>query len=501
MRCYRSLLAAVFAIALLPALADETITILHTNDVHARVEPASIKGRLYGGYARLATLIRKYEASDPHPLVVNAGDTFQGTLYFNVYEGLADAALMDYIGFRAMAVGNHEFDRGPAVLAAFAKEIAFPLLSANLDVSGEPALKGLIKPLAVVDADGVKVGLIGATTEDLPTISSPGPNVKVNAVVPAVQAAVDRLTAQGVDKIVLLSHCGYDVDIAMASMLRGVDVIVGGHSHTPLGTLDVPGFPASAGPYPTVVKGADGKTVLIVQAWEWGKVLGRIRVTFDDAGAVRSYSDAASVPVDDTIAEDPVAKAMIAAFQRPIAAFQNEPVGSSSVDLTMNLMANLITDAMLDATRKMGAVAAFVNAGGVRSELEAGELTFGELISVQPFSNTLVVMELTGTELAAALQHGVESGGGMLLPSAGTSYRVVDGKVTDIRVADAPLDPARTYTVTINSFTAAGGDAHTVLRDAKGRRTDTGLRDIDVLVDYVKAHSPLSPKSEARVRS
>jgi 5'-nucleotidase len=302
-----------------------------------------------------------------------------------------------------------------------------------------------------------------------------------------------------VDKIVLLSHCGYSEDLAMAPKLRGVDVIVGGHSHTLLGTLDIPGFPKSGGPYPTVLKDADGKTVLVVQAWDWGMLLGRIKVTFDDAGVVKSWSDAAPLPVDETVAEDPIVKSMVAAFQRPIAAMQNEKVGSSTVALSRELMANLISDAMLDATRKMGSVAAFVNAGGVRAELDAGKLTFAQLVSVQPFENTLVVMDLTGAELAAAMQRGAESGGGMLLPSAGTSYRVADGKVTDIRVAGAPLDPAKTYTVTINNYTAAGGDAHAVLRDAKGKRTDTGLRDIDVLVDYVKAHSPLSPKPDKRI--
>lgn len=494
----RTLYAILLALAALPGLADETVTVLHTNDMHAHIEPTKIGAKTYGGYARLATLIKKYTATDPHPLLVNAGDTFQGTLYFNVYQGLADAALMDYMGFQCMAVGNHEFDKGPTALAAFIRQLDFPLLSANVDVTNEPALNGLIKAFAVVDTGSVKIGLVGATTEDLPTISSIGPNVRVNSVVPTVQAAVNSLTAQGVTKIIVLSHCGYGEERDMASKLRGVDMIVGGHSHTLLGSLNVTGLPTGAGPYPTVVKDLDGKTVLVVQAWEWSKVLGRIKVTFDDEGFVKSWSDAAPIPVDESIVEDPTAKAMIAAFQRPIADMQNEAVGEAAAKLSRDAVGRIIADAMLAATAKMGTVAAFVNAGGVRSDIEPGKLTYGQLISVQPFGNTLVVLDLTGAELAAALTQGVQSGGGKLMASSGSTYTVVSGQAQNVVIAGQPLDPAKTYTVTINNFTASGGDAHTILRDAKGKRTDTGLRDIDVLVDYVKSHVPLDPAPNQR---
>ncbi|HWA83700.1 MAG TPA: 5'-nucleotidase, partial [Fimbriimonadaceae bacterium] len=170
-------------------------------------------------------------------------------------------------------------------------------------------------------------------------------------------------------------------------------------------------------------------------------------------------------------------------------------------------MANVIADAMLAATAKSGSVAAFVNSGGVRSALEAGPITYGEAISVQPFNNTLTVMDLTGAELKAALEEGVpdrDKTGGLLNPSHGTSYKIdfaqpAGSHISDVMVAGAPLDPAKTYRVTFLNFTANGGDAHVVLKNSTGKRTDTGLLDIDALVDYLKGHSPVNSTIEGRV--
>jgi 5'-nucleotidase len=169
-------------------------------------------------------------------------------------------------------------------------------------------------------------------------------------------------------------------------------------------------------------------------------------------------------------------------------------------------MADVIADAMLEATKKQGAVAAFVNAGGVRSGLEAGPITYGQAISVQPFTNTLVVLELTGSELKKALEEGCEHRGGFLEPSVGTSYRVdftqpFDSRVSNIVVAGAALDPAKTYPITFLNFTANGGDSHDALKSCSGKRTDTGLIDIDALVDFIKAHTPLKVMPQGRIQT
>jgi len=489
-------------------LADYSLTVLHTNDMHAHAEATKVQGQVLGGYARQATLILRERDKADNTLLLNGGDTFQGTMYFNTYEGLADLAYMNVIGYQAMAVGNHEFDRGPATLAKFIKNAGFPVLSANLDVTGEPLLRDLVKPSTVVEVGGQRIGIVGATTPDVTNISSPGPNVKVKDLVASVQEAVDELMKDKIDKIILLSHCGYDVEQDLAKKIHGLDLVVGGHSHTLLGDTGLKNI-ASKAPYPTVVQGADGQKVLVVQAWEWGKVLGRLQVTFDDDGHVKLW-EGAPIPVTEDVPEAPFVASLYAAFAKPIEAQRKAVVGEAASALTRSnadggsTMGDVIADAMLAATKKYGAVAAFTNAGGVRSDLEAGPVTYGKLIEVTPFGNSLVVLELTGAELKAAIDHGV-SGGGMLYPSAGTSYlydstKPAGQRTADIVVGGQPLDPAATYVVTFNSFTAGGGDNHDALKAAKGKRTDTGLVDLDALIDYFKTHNPVEAAKDRRTK-
>ncbi|MFI5166510.1 MAG: bifunctional metallophosphatase/5'-nucleotidase [Thermoanaerobaculales bacterium] len=510
------LVVAVLAGQSLPALAKAiTITILHTNDMHAHVEPFTQRGRDMGGYARQATLIARYRATDPNPLLLCAGDTFQGTLYFNVYEGLADLAYMNYIGFEAMSAGNHEFDRGPAVLARFASLARFPLLAANVDASGDKDLAPWIRPYAILAVGGERVGVVGAVPPDLLSISSPGPTIRVKDLIGSVQSAVDELTRAGVDKVIFLSHIGYQLDVELAGKLVGVDVIVGGHSHTLLGTI--PGLPQPAGPYPTVVKDGAGNTVLVVQAWEWGKVLGRIKVRFDDAGHVAGWDDALPIPIDASVPEDPTVKSMVAAFERPIAPVRDQVIGHSVKGVATtrttprhveNPMANVVADALLAATAKAGSVAAFINPGGIRAAFDPGPITYGQAVTVQPFNNTLVQIDLTGAELKAALEEGMgklpENGSGLLLPSRGTSYVVDVGKpagdrVVGLKVAGKPVESSAIYRVTVPNFLADGGDAHRLLKNAARYRYDTGIVDIEAFVDFLKTHDPIDGRLEGRV--
>lgn len=493
------------------ALADKpiTITFLHTNDLHAHVMPTMIRGKSYGGYARLATLIQRERAKKGNLLLLNAGDTFQGTLFFNTYEGLADGAILSSIGPDAGTVGNHEFDKGPDALATFASAISWPLVSANVDFSREPKLRDKIAKSTVVTVGGEKIGIVGATTPETPNISSPGPTIDFKEVVPTVQASIDELTRSGINKIVLVTHIGYREDQEMVARLHDVDLVVGGHSHTPLGTPDLPGWTKSGGPYPTLVKDVAGKTVPIVQAYEWGKVLGKIVIEFDGKGNVKRVKEATPIVVDETIPEDPRIASMAKAFEKPILAIQNAPIGQSSGPIPRepvneeSLMADLIADAMEARLRPLGAVVSFINQGGVRSSFEAGKITYGNAATVMPFNNTFTLLDLTGVELKAALEQGVGTGG-QLTPSAGFSYKIdrsapAGSRVSDVTLDGTPIDPAKIYKVGLLGFTASGGDSHFVLRDAKGTRTDTGLLDIDAFVDYIKAHVPLSLAPDGRV--
>ncbi len=497
------------------AWSQSTITILHTNDQHARVLPATLKGKEYGGQARLATLIRRESASSTNPLLLDAGDTFQGTIFFNVYEGLTGAAFMNEIGYRAMALGNHEFDRGPATLARFLRQLNFVALAANLDVSAEPELVGLVLPSTMLQIGDQKVGVVGAITEEVFQISSPGPNVRLLDTQKSVQAEIDKLRGEGLDKILLLSHRGYEEDVELAPKLHGLDVIVGGHSHSILGDLEIDGAPKSRGPYPTVTKNADGETVLVVQAWEWGKLLGKLAVDFDARGRVENWSKGDPILVDESVPEDKIVGSMVEAFKLPVESTMNAPVSEATAEITnagarsgASTMANLIADAMLESTASFGSVAAFMNGGGVRASFEPGPVTYGEALAVQPFANTMVLLEVTGRELLDALEYGArglpEGSGGLLLPSSGTSYEVhvsePQGKrVQNVMLGGKPLELGKTYRITLNNFTAGGGDGHEVLKAVRGYRNDTGLVDIEGFVAFLKRHNPISPDTTKRI--
>lgn len=496
--------------------APLTVTILHTDDLHAHFEPTKIGEGMYGGYARQTALVKKYAAQDTNPLILSGGDTFQGTLLFNVYQGLADVLFMNLQGYQAMAVGNHEFDNGPEALARFAKKADFPILAANLDVSQEPLLRDLIKPYAVLNVAGQKVGVVGAVTPDLPLISSPGDKVKMLELTQSLNNSVKALQDQGINKIILVSHMGYELEQEVGKTVPGIDVIVGGHSHTLLGTFDNKDFPPSEGPYPTVVQNPDGNKTLLVAAWEWGKVLGRIQVTFDDNGAVQSY-EGNPIVVSADLPEDPTAKRMIETLSVPIASLRKQVIGNTTQGLNGSReivrkresgMANVLADAALEAGQKAGAVIGLINGGGVRASIDAGPITFEEAITVQPFGNTLTILDLTGAEIKQALEHGVaswsEGKGQFLHVSKGMSYtfdptKPAGSRVTAVTLDGQPLDDTKTYTVAVNTFTANGGDGFDVFKNAKGRRLDTGTLDIDLLVNYLKAHPTVEAQPEGRI--
>jgi 5'-nucleotidase len=511
-----------FVVAFLAALGgslfaqDFTLTVLHTNDLHAHIDPVKIKNHTYGGYARQVTLVRKYMASDKNPILLSGGDTFQGTLYFREYTGLADLLFMNMMGYAGMAVGNHEFDLGPPALADFVSHANFPLLSANLDFSAEPLLAGKIQAFATVTVHGEKIGLVGATTPEVEEISSPGPTIKLLDLDSSVQKAVDALHAQGVNKIILLSHLGYGVEKEVATHVKGIDVIVGGHSHTLLGDFSDPNLPKSSGPYPTVEKDPDGNTVLLLSAWEWGKVFGRIVVTFDGHGHVKSWSKDQPIVVDDSVPEDVVAAGAVEAFSKPMLELKHKVIVTLDEDLPSegspiheSAMGDCIADAMLDAGKKENVEIAIMNGGGVRAPLEKGPVTFEQAIQVQPFGNTLIVMDLTGAQVKQVLEYSLDataSGKGRCVQiSHGLHFAFdpskADGaRLTGVDLNGSPLDDGKTYKVMVNNFCANGGDGFDILKNSTGARVDTGEIDIDAFVDYLKAHpSPAVERREERV--
>ncbi len=472
-----------------------TVTILHTNDLHAHIEPTAIKGKTYGGYARHATLVKEARKKEKNVLLLNAGDVFQGTLYFNLYEGLADLAILNAMGYQAQTIGNHEFDLTDKALIEYAKRAKFPLLACNLDAPSFPGLKDWIKPYTILEVEKQKIGVIGLITDDLPNLTTLGDSLKALPHIASTQKAVDELTKQGVNKIIVMSHIGYDFDKQLAAGVKGVDLIIGGHSHTPLGTPAIDGWRPSLGGFPTLVKDKAGVNVPIFQAWEWGKVMGRLKLQFDAKGNLAKIIEATPVVVDSSIPEDPEIAAMVDAFRKPVDAMGAAQIATSQVAMTdRTKVGYLVADSYLFATQKLGAVAALMNPGGVRANLEAGKVTYAMANSICPFRNTLVVAELTGAQITQLLNDCK----GNLIPSKGFTWRLAGGGVQVIEICGSPISETATYKLTINNFMGGGGDGLQVFKDVK--KTDTGLLDIDAFVEFLKSVSPIPEQTEIRVK-
>ena len=512
--------AAALALTAGVAQADFALTILHTNDFHARFEPISrfdsgcseesnMEGSCFGGSARLMTAIEAARARAVNSILVDGGDQFQGTLFYTYYKGALAAEMMNKMGYDAMTVGNHEFDDGPEVLRGFMDAVNFPVLMSNADVSGEEMLAGALEKSKIIDVNGTKIGLIGLTPEDTDELASPGPNVMFTDPVAAVQGEVDLLTAAGVDKIIVLSHSGYNTDIRVAEETTGVDVIVGGHSNTYLSNVD----DGAAGPYPTMV----GNTA-VVQAYAYGKFLGELNVVFDDEGVI-SKASGEPLLLDRFVAEDADTKARVAEAAGPLDEIRNRVVASTAAALDGErsscrqvecTMGNIIADAMLDRVKDQGIQVAMMNGGGIRASIDEGEVTMGEVLTVLPFQNTLSTFQITGETLLAALENAVsqhEDGAGRFMQVAGLKFtfdltKEPGSRVSDVMVFDqigyAALDPAKVYGVVSNNFIRNGGDGFAMFRDAMNAY-DFGPDLADVTAEYMAKMGPVTGAIEGRI--
>ena len=510
-------LTATAALALTSgmAAADYSLTILHTNDFHARFEPISkydgpcsaednTAGECFGGTARLVNAIKDAKARTNNYVLVDGGDQFQGSLFYTHYKGKMAAEMMNMLGYDGMTVGNHEFDDGPEVLRGFMDAVDFPVLMSNADVSGEALLADALMKSTVIEQGGEKIGLIGLTPQDTDELSSPGDNVIFTDPSEAVQGEVDKLTAEGVNKIIVLSHSGYAVDQLVAANTTGVDVIVGGHTNTLLGDME-----RAVGPYPTMV----GNTA-IVQAYAYGKFLGELNVTFDDAGELIEASGAPLL-IDGTVAEDATAVARIAELAVPLEEIRNKVVATAAEAIEGNRDVcramecsggNLIADAMLDRVADQGISIAIANSGGIRASIDAGDVTMGEVLTVLPFQNTLSTFFVSGETVVAALENGVsqiEEGAGRFPQVAGITFTVdtsaeAGSRVSDVMVGGAAIDLGETYGLVSNNYVRNGGDGYAMFKDA-ANAYDFGPDLADVTAEYLAEKAPYAPYTDGRI--
>jgi len=519
-------LAATAVAALLAATtaqAEYTLNILHINDLHSRIEPINkydgtcgaeddAAGKCFGGVARVKSYLneRRGALTGQNVLTLDAGDQFQGSLFYSTYKGKAAVEFMNKIGFDAMAVGNHEFDDGPEVLAEFMDAAFFPVISGNTSAYFEPALKDKLDGYVIREIGGEKIGIVSVLATDTAETSSPGKNIGFAGEISYLKTVIPEIESQGVNKIIALTHVGLPMDMQIAAKAAGVDVIVGGHSHTYLSASN----PKRDRAYPTwVTNEVTGDLVPIVQAYAYSKYVGELKVTFDDEGRVL-FAEGDTKLLDASVTPDPDIAARVAELAGPIEELKATRVGSSTaaIDGDRNncrarecAMGVLVAEAMLDATKGQGVTIAIQNGGGLRASMPEGEITMGDVLTVLPFQNTVATFKLTGAGIVEALENGVgqvEDGAGRFPQVAGMRYawdvNSAPGsriKAVEVKAGDgwAQLDMDATYKIVTNNYMRGGGDGYKVFASKGMDAYDYGPGLEVVAANFIKANSPYTP--------
>ncbi|EGT4349245.1 bifunctional UDP-sugar hydrolase/5'-nucleotidase [Cronobacter sakazakii] len=513
------------------------ITILHTNDHHGHFWRNE-----YGEYGLAAqkTLVdsvrREVTAQGGSVLLLSGGDINTGVPESDLQDAEPDFRGMNLIGYDAMAVGNHEFDNPLSVLRQQEKWAKFPLLSAN--IYQKSTNERLFKPWAIFKPQGIKIAVIGLTTDDTAKIGNPEYFIDIEFRKPADEAKLVIQELQQNEKpdvIIAATHMGHydngdhgsnapgDVELARALPAGALTMIVGGHSQDPVCMASenkkqvdyVPGTPCA----PDRQNGT-----WIVQAHEWGKYVGRAdfqfrngemklvryqlipinlkkKVTWDNGQTER-------VLYTPQIPENPQMLSLLTPFQKKGQAQLMVKIGSvngrlegdrSKVRFVQTSMGHLILNAQIART---GADFAVMSGGGIRDSIEGGDITYKDVLKVQPFGNTLVYVDMTGKEvleyLTAVAQKKPDSGA---YPQfANVSFTASGGTLNDVKIKGEPVDPAKTYRMATLSFNATGGDGYPAI-DKKPGYVNTGFVDAEVLKQYIQQSSPLDvntfePKGE-----
>jgi 2',3'-cyclic-nucleotide 2'-phosphodiesterase (5'-nucleotidase family) len=477
--------------------ARERATILFFNDIHGHLKPYEVKTKegkqKVGGIARMASLvnsIREENRARSIPTVLLfAGDLLQGTPMSTVFRGEPGIRCLNAMKLDAMTVGNHEFDFGLENLLRLRTMADFPMLSCN--IVGKGTGKALCDSVAVIDlGGGEKLTVIGVTTKDLLVTTAPRNVARVDVADPiaCVKAVLGEAVPAG--PVVLLSHCRHHMDKAMARAFPGLVAIVAGHDHR---LLD------------PVCREGD---VVILQAFEKGRYLGRLDVVVDSGGRARvetwSY-----IPVTATVPGDPSVQGIVAEYERRLGNKFKEVIGRAEVFLDGDrrrtryqetALGNLVADVMRE---HCGAEIALVNGGSIRESIGKGDITIEDVFKTMPFANEIVTMALTGEQVMAVLRRSVqgsqEDEDGGFLQVSGISFAIRGKEPVSVRVGPMrrPLAEKARYKVALTDFITSGGDGYTMFRGLPVEKTGSLLREL--LVDTIRTRKRITAAIEGRI--
>lgn len=482
MKLNRAFIASLFAVGALLAPADNLV-ILHTNDTHSQLDP---NDNDLGGILRRKVLVDSVRAEQPNVLLIDCGDMVQGTLYFSIYKGEAEREMMNNLGYDIQILGNHEFDNGIEPLAHEWSLLNADKITSNYDLRDTP-LDTIFKPYTIKEFAGKRIGFLAINLDPKGMIAdfNTGGLKYLDGIKAANSIAWYLKHVERVDEVIALTHVGYDSanpptpsdrDLAQAS--EDIDIIIGGHSHT---TID----PAAAKTPEYYVKNAAGDPVLVVQTGSKGLYLGEITLDLDSMHP--SYR---LIPVDSRLDNriDPEAAALLAKYRKGVDALKMEKIGKMAQEMPhgSHLIVNWVADVMLEKGKELtdrNVDVALVNKGGIRRGLPAGHITKEHILTMLPFDNKLVVMEIKGSDLKAAFDvFALRNGDGI---SAGFN--------------PAEIDPDRTYTLVTIDYLANGGDYLTTLPNGKVIARST-LRLDETMIDYILSQKGKNIKYNDRKR-
>lgn len=468
------------------------VLLLHTNDIHGRLLPDKDGATPAGGLSKLSAIIKNLKnKSGGNTITLDAGDFAQGTMESNYFHGEPVIKYFNSCGYDALELGNHDFDWGVNRLRETLKNARFAILGANIQAKNEK-YPPFLKPYLIKEIQGVKIAIIGVITPQTPTITKLGSTGGLIFLSPeeAVKPLIAKLKKQGVKTFIVLSHCGIDQDEKLAAQVPEIDLIVGGHSHTWLKT-------------PVKV----GKT-FILQAYCYTRALGRINLSIDkNSGKILRLTpqDTTLAVASSKVSPDKNIAAMLQTYLAIVQKLKAAPCGKTLIALDREAawdgedssLGNLITDALREATQ---AQAAIYNLGGIRNDLSAGPISYGEIFSILPFDDNTVLARIRGRELKQILEQSLRDEAAALQVSGLTleynPQAAYGSKITRLEIAGSPLNPSREYSLATTEFLLGGGDGYDF---SKAVKTAEFPFPRDLIAQYLKNHSPLTTVPGGRI--
>ncbi len=483
-----------------PVAGDEnnaiTLVIAHTNDMHGHLKPHKSKNspdKLIGGMAYLAGAVRDLREEYPGKvLLLDAGDMAQGTPISNIFRGIPVIEIMNVMKYDATTVGNHEFDWEIPALMKMIREADFPFISANILRKSNPnLLMAGVKPYVIREVNGVRIGIIGLSTPDTPqtTSSKNLGHLIFEDPETILRRYIPRMKQEGASIIIVLAHLGHDHERKLAERVRGIDVIIGGHSHT---------LPDDTGPL---------EGVIVTQAGAYAQYLGVLKLKLDPVTkSIVSYNRGNThIPIGPGLTEPHRdVQRIIEKYDGQIHAKMSQVITRADEDITRkttgdsldNPLGNIITDSM---RKKTGSQIAFLNSTGIRSDFYQGDITLEHIYQVVPFENHLVTMDIKGSALKKVLEHALTVNGCQVsgITMEGDYSRPEGDRFTTITIGNKPLNPDATYRLTTVDFLFDGGDGY-VFQEAQNLKYDVVIR--DALREYLNRKESITPGRTGRIR-